>query len=711
MSFWKKRQANSDKINNNRLNLISAIIFLLAGVIVYKLIDLQVLNYDLYYNLASGQHQIYNLLSPTRGRIFIQNDVSGADNQLYPIAANKSFALLFAVPKSIKAPEQISQQLYLVFKKEKVEKEVDNIFKKEDDDNLRAQLKALGEIEDVASKLRGTEIIARHKALLADKTFLELRQVKREAEIELRKKDITQAYFKKLTKLGDIYEPLEQKVDEAVLKKFYLALSQPADNLNPVRNSEGSQRNISNGVKIEDLAVDGQAMIILNHGPKKELKIDGLGFSESSFRFYPEGSISSNILGFVGYVGDKQKGRYGLEEFFDQELAGSPGSIKIERDAKGEPIIINDREYNQAADGSDLILTINRSIQFMACQKLNEAVSKHGADGGSVIILEPASGAVLAMCSNPDYDGNNYQTAGNIKDYTNPAIFSQYEPGSIFKVITMAMALDQEKITPQTVYNDTGQVIIAKYKIENSDHKANGPETMTQVLEKSLNTGAIFAMRSIGPDLFSEYVKKFGFGEKTGIELVGESKGDIKNLIKKPVGELYAATASFGQGLAVTPLQIATAFLALANRGLMMQPYLVKEIIKPDGSKFATKPKVIGRIVSEKAAAIIGGMMVNVVENGHGKKAGVKGYYVAGKTGTAQVPAPNGGYQPGAHIGSFAGFAPVDNPKFVMLVRIDQPRDVQWAESSAAPLFGELAEYMLNYWQIPRERKINENNK
>ncbi|MFH1255062.1 MAG: penicillin-binding protein 2 [bacterium] len=683
MLFWKKTQNNNNKINNSRISLITAIIFLLAGAIIYKLIDLQILNYDLYCGLASGQHQVYNMLNPIRGKIFIQNDIKGSDNQLYPMATNKNFALLFAVPKDIKdikEAEAISQKLYEIFKKEKVEKEVDEAFKKEDENNLNAQLKAAGDARD--------EIIASHKALLADKMFQDARLARREAEINLKKQKIIRDYLKKLDKPGDVYEPLEQKVDDDTLKKFYLAAG-----------------NYENGVKIEDLEIEGNLMLILNHGDEKEFKISGIGFSESQFRFYPEANIGSNILGFVGYVGDKQQGRYGLEGFFDQELAGLPGSIKIERDARGYPIIINDREYNNADDGSDLILTINRSIQLTACQKLNEAVSRHGADGGSVIILDPASGAVLAMCSNPDYDGNNYRDVKDIKDFTNQAVFSQYEPGSIFKVITMAMALDQGKATPQTTYEDTGQVVIAKYKIENSDHKANGIQTMTQILEKSLNTGAIFAMRSIGPDLFSEYVKKFGFGEKTGIELEGENKGDIKNLTKKPVGELYAATASFGQGIAVTPIQMVSAFLALANNGVMMKPYIVKEIIRPDGSKIETKPETIGRVISEKAAAILGGMMVNVVENGHGKKAGVKGYYVAGKTGTAQVPAKDGGYQAGAHIGSFAGFAPADNPKFVMLVRIDQPRDVEWAESSAAPLFGELAEYMLNYWQVAKVRK------
>jgi len=701
MSFWKKKQGSNNKINNSRINLIIAIIFLLAGVVIYKLISLQVLNYDLYSSLASNQHQIYNLINPVRGRIFIQNDVKSADNQLYPIATNKNFALLFSVPKDIKEAEKISEQLYIVFKKEKAEKEVEEIFKKEDTERLKSEIKALGDKNQENYTAKEAEVIARHKLLLADKTFQELRQVRREAEINLRKKEAIDAYLKKLDKPGDIYEPLEQKVDEPVLKQFYLNLSL----------STGQASQMADNLKIEDLEIDGNAMFILNHGEKKEFKIDGIGFARSSFRFYPEKNIGSNILGFVGYVDDKQQGRYGLEEFFDEELAGAAGSIKVERDAKGDPIIINDREYNKAEDGSDLILTINRSIQFTVCQKLNEAVARHGADGGSVIILEPKTGAVLAMCSNPDYDGNNYKDVKDIRDFTNPAIFSQYEPGSIFKVITMAMALDQGKITPQTTYEDTGQVIIGKYKIENSDHKANGIQTMNEVLEKSLNTGVIFAMRSIGPDLFSEYVKKFGFGEKTGIELKGESKGDIKNLTKKPVGELYAATASFGQGMAVTPIQMVSAFLALANKGVMMKPYIVKEIVKPDGTKIKTEPKIIGRAVSEKTAAILSGMMVNVVENGHGKKAGVKGYYVAGKTGTAQVPAKSGGYQAGAHIGSFAGFAPADDPKFVMLVRIDQPRDVEWAESSAAPLFGELAEYILNYWQVPKERNITDDKK
>lgn len=698
MSLWKKGQRNFDKINNSRINLIIAIIFLLAGLVIYKLFDLQVLKYELYTNLADNQHQIYSLLEPERGRIFIQNDPSrlsgsgsseaGIVNQLYPVATNKSFYILFAVSKDVNEAEKISEQLFETFKREKTEKEVDELLKKEDEDRLKLKIDALGDLQDQANQVKIAQIIADRQKLSVDKNFLEMRKIRREAEINLRKANITGAYLKKLKKPNGVYEPLEQKVDETVLKSFYLALSPQAENIKP-----------------DDLEIENDYLYIINHGKRKTLNIAGIDFSEKSYRFYPEGNIGANLIGFVGSVGDSEKGRYGLEEYFDQELAGRQGSIKIERDARGKAIIINDREYLKAENGTDLILTINRAIQFMACKKLNEAVAKHGADGGSVIIMEPRTGAILSMCSSPDYDSNEYQGVKDIKVYTNPAIFSQYEPGSIFKVMTMAMALDQGKITPQTVYDDTGQVVIDKYKIENSDHKANGQETMTQVLEKSLNTGAIFAMRKIGPDLFSDYVKKFGFGEKTGFESEGEGKGDIKNLIKKPVREIYAATASFGQGMAVTPLQMVSAFSAIANNGVLMKPYLVKEIVKPDGSKIVTQPKIIRRVISEKTATLLGGMMVNVVENGHGKKAAVKGYYVGGKTGTAQVPKKDGrGYEADFHIGSFGGYAPVDDPRFVMLVRIDHPRDVDWAESSAAPLFGELAEYMLNYWQVPKER-------
>ncbi|MDP3043441.1 MAG: penicillin-binding protein 2 [bacterium] len=640
---------------NNRVNLVIAIIFLLGGAILLRLYNVQVMNYDLYLALASGQHQIFSELEPERGKIFIEDSPGG--DSVYPIATNKEIALLYAVPKELKNPSEIADKLYAVFNQAGIEKEVDEL------------LEELPENEKL------------------DKDFL---LIKREAEINLRKESIINDYLKILSKNDDPYEPIKQRVDEDTLKKLYAVLA--------------SDENAA--IKPEDLEIKNDKIYNNSAGEEKELKISGIAFVMESQRFYPEGRVGSHMLGFVGYAGDEKRGLYGLEGFFDNELYGEMGSIRGERAATGDMIIINDRQYNKPRNGSDLLLTVNRTIQFTACKKLNEAVLKHGADGGSVIIMNPKTGAILAMCSYPDYDPNNYEKEESAATYNNPAIFAQYEPGSIFKVMTMAMGLDQGKVTPSTAFNDTGSVKIANYNIENSDHKAYGNVTMTQVLEKSLNTGAIFVAKQVGNDKFNQYIKNFGFGEKSGIELEGESAGDIKNLTEEKINkDLYAATASFGQGIAVTPLQMAAAFGAIANGGVLMKPYLVKEIIAADGVKIKTEPKQIRRVISERAAMLLGGMMVNVVENGHGKRAGVKGYYVGGKTGTAQIPKKDGrGYEENAHIGSFAGFAPVDDPVFVMITRIDNPRDVEWAESSAAPLFGELAEFILNYYQVPKER-------
>lgn len=432
----------------------------------------------------------------------------------------------------------------------------------------------------------------------------------------------------------------------------------------------------------------------------KELSVSGIGYQEEVFRFYPENNIGSHVLGFVGYKEDKLIGQYGLEGYFDDKLAGSYGEIKSQRDALGYLIFVDDYKIKEAIPGDDLILTIDHSIQFTACSKLAEAVKTHGADGGTVIIMEPGSGAILAMCSFPDFDPNQYNKVEDASLFNNPATFFQYEPGSVFKVITMAAGLDSGKVTPNTTYEDTGEVKIAGFTIKNSDLKAHGLQTMTNVLEKSLNTGAIFVARQVGQELFRKYAINFGFGSPAGIEVEAESVGNIKSLDQR--GEIFSATASFGQGISMTPIQLITAVGAIANQGKLMKPYLVKEIRKSDGSVIKIQPKAVRQVISSRAANLLAGMMVSVVKNGHGKQAGVKGYYVAGKTGTAQVPKKEGrGYEENKNIGSFVGFAPVDDPKFVMLVKIDNPKDVIWAESSAAPLFGELAQFMLNYYKIP----------
>ncbi len=441
----------------------------------------------------------------------------------------------------------------------------------------------------------------------------------------------------------------------------------------------------------------------------RELDLPGVGINYGSHRYYPERLVGTQLIGFVGFSGDRKIGRYGLEGFFEEELSGKKGYLKGERDANGRMIILADMQEEKLQDGCDLVLTLRRNIQYESCKKLKESVEKHGATGGSVIVIEPATGQIIAMCSYPDYDPNDYEDVQDIKLFNNPAIFGQYEPGSVFKPITMAAALDQGKVAPHTTYIDKGSIMIKGWPkpIKNSDfetHGGHGRVTMAGVLENSLNTGAIFAMESIGPFKFAEYLKSFGFGEKTGIELETESKGDLRNLLTKNVREINAATASFGQGITVTPLQMAVSYAVIANGGMLMKPYIVKSIACSGRPAQDTSPTQVRRVISQKTASLLSAMMVGVVENGHAKRAQIKGYWVAGKTGTAQVPSPQGGYSEET-IHTFIGFAPVSDPQFVMLTKIDAPKDAKFAESTAVPLFGELAPFVLQQLKVPQERR------
>lgn len=625
----------------NRLNFLMAIIFLLVSAILVRLFILQVVDKELYSALATDQHLFTKQLEPKRGRIFIYGDKENSSDELYPIATNKDFALLYAVPGKVEEPKKAADILYELLDKDIVFNEIEELLK---NDEMFS--------EEEEELLTESEWEKRK----------EFKEIKRELETKIKQEEIINEYFIKLSKKNDPYEPLKKKVNEETLKKIY------------------------------------------------EADLKGIYHIMESHRYYPEKGFTAHFTGFVGYGDKGQVGRYGLEGFFNEELTGRFGTVKTERSAAGDLIIINDREYEKASDGSDLILTINRSIQYMACNKLAEAAEKHGADSGTIIVMEPYSGAILTMCSWPDYDPNNYNEVEDINIYNNPAIFETYEPGSIFKVFTIAAGINQGRVKPDTMYEDKGFVRIEGWNksIKNSDyttHGAHGRVDMLTVLSESLNTGTIFVLEKVGAEIFSDYVSKFGFGEKTGIELETEGITNIRNLKRKRIRPIESATASFGQGITVTPLQIIAAYGAIANGGILMKPYLVDEIVGSDGKREKTNPKQIRRVISEKTALLVSGMMVNVVDGGHAKYAAVKGYFVAGKTGTAQVAnIGKSGYSEDKSIHGFVGFAPVEEPKFVMLVKLNNPKDVIFSASSAAPLFGEIADFILNYYQVPKER-------
>lgn len=436
----------------------------------------------------------------------------------------------------------------------------------------------------------------------------------------------------------------------------------------------------------------------------KEMHLEGIGFAGQSARLYPEKSMGGQLIGLV--TPDDQGnllGRYGLESSYQDILAGRPGTLLAEKDAKGRRLIFADQKFRDAVNGDDIILSLDRSIQFKACELIKKGVLDYEADTGTILVMDPATGGIMAMCSFPDFDPGNFKDVKDVGVFNNPALFTAFEPGSIFKAITMASGIEANKVGPKTTYTDKGVEEIDDHKIKNSDGKANGVQTMQQVMEKSLNTGTIFVQRQLGKTAFRDFVKKFGFGEKTGIGLSPEAAGDISSLERK--GDVFAATASFGQGITATPIQLVAAYGALANQGKLMKPFIVSEIVHNDGEREVTKPEVKAQVISPRSSRLISGMLVSTIENGHGQAARVPGHYVAAKTGTAQVAKKNGaGYEEGKIIATMAGFAPADDAKFVMLVKFDNPRKAEWAESCAAPVFGEMASYILNYLDVKPQR-------
>lgn len=433
----------------------------------------------------------------------------------------------------------------------------------------------------------------------------------------------------------------------------------------------------------------------------EELDLAGVKIESTTKRYYTEGPLFSHLLGFVSSKDEQPKGQYGVEEFLEKDLAGETGLLRAEKTPSGSLILDSEKIIKRPQNGAEVILTVDRSIQYTACRALEEGVKNSEASGGTVIMMEPQTGKILALCSWPDFDPNNYQKTENYKTFFNSAVSEAFEPGSVFKVITMAAALDTQQVTPETTYEDTGEVKIAGRTIKNSDQKAHGIKTMTNVLEKSLNTGAVFVARKVGLAVFRTFVKNFGFASLTGIEQPGESMGDISNLDNPR--EIYLATASFGQGISVTPIQLITAISAIANQGKLMKPYLVDKIIREDGTVTHNQPKFIRQVISPATATTLSAMMVSVLENGYGKLARVPGYWIAGKTGTAEVANPAGGYSDKT-IHSFVGFAPNENPKFVGLVKINNPQKGNFAESTAAPVFGKIADYLLTYYNVPPSR-------
>jgi cell division protein FtsI (penicillin-binding protein 3) len=425
--------------------------------------------------------------------------------------------------------------------------------------------------------------------------------------------------------------------------------------------------------------------------------LPGLHFLHESKRFYPLTASAGPLLGFVGLDND---GLEGLEARWDGELSGGVVHRTLLRDARRGTLQSPEFSFRDAEPGSDLYLTVDASIQYVVERELRRVVEASRATSGTAIVLDPRTGAVLAVASVPDFDPNRFAATGR-EEWRNRVVTDAYEPGSTFKLVTAAAALETNRVDPFDSFDcEMGSVMVDGIRI--GDHKPFGRLTFREVIANSSNVGAIKIGLAVGGEALHRQVRAFGFGAPTGIDLPGESTGIVHPLKSwRRVGTAYV---SFGQGISVTPLQVAMAFASVANGGNLLRPYVVGRIVRADGEVIEARPEVVGHPISPATARTLGRMFEAVVEEGTGQAAAVPGYRVAGKTGTAQI-AVQGGYSPDRFVASFAGFAPARNPVLLAAIAIHEPRGRYHGGEVAAPAFAAIARQVLPYLGVAPERE------
>lgn len=428
-----------------------------------------------------------------------------------------------------------------------------------------------------------------------------------------------------------------------------------------------------------------------------KLGIEGIGSQEEDIRYYPEGSMSAHLLGFVGSAYDgSPKGYFGLEGYYDRELRGRYGVLRQAKDAKGDPILIGLSDRILAESGKSLQLHVDRAVQYLVEKKLLDGIQRYQAKGGTVTIMDPHSGAILAMAAFPAYDPRAFSEYP-YELYKNPIISEAYEPGSTFKVLIMAAAIEHQLITPTTIFAEKGPVEVDGLHIKTWNDKYGGAITTKEILERSSNVGMVAIAQKLGKDRMVAAIEDFGFGKVTGVDLEEESSPTLRP--KNEWRNIDLATASFGQGIAVTPIQMVRAVSAIANGGKIFTPRVVSSMIGDGNQPIEIKPQVIRQVITSRTAKTITEMMIAAVDNGEARFFKPRGYTIAGKTGTAQIPVA-GHYDREKTIASFVGFAPAFNPVFTMLVTIREPTTSPWGSETAAPLFFEIAKELLLYYGV-----------
>ena len=430
------------------------------------------------------------------------------------------------------------------------------------------------------------------------------------------------------------------------------------------------------------------------------MQLPGIGKIAETQRTYVDGAMPGTTLAanLLGFTNDAGTGNYGLEGYYDRILAGQAGFEATVRDLANRPIILSDRQRRDPVNGMTLQLSLDSTIQVVAERALADGLQKYQAESASLMIMEPSTGRIVAWADVPTYNANQFASTDTAQ-FVDPNVSSLYEPGSVMKVATLAGALDDHAITPDYRFNETGTAVVGGFAIHNWDNRAHGMVTMTQVLENSLNVGAIRAQQLEGTDRFFQYLQRFGIGSKTGIDLAGETAAPLGDFARWKTSEL--ATASFGQGIDATPIEMLTAVNAIATGGNLVWPHVVDAVIDGQGVSHPVHTRVVRQVISPHAAQQMQQMMVSVVEHGSGFAARIDGFknLIAGKTGTASIP-ENGGYSKTDTIGSFIGFLPTDHPRFIMMVVVRKPQVLYEGAYVAAPIFKTVASALITQWQI-----------
>ncbi len=754
MNYQVYKSSRRQKFNFqiNRHLIFLSIIGLISLIIIAQLFSLQVIAHDHYAQIAAKAHYGYSEIPAHRGEIFIKDYASG-DN--IRIATNSTLYLLFADPTLIKNKKLVADRIApMIF----------NLEQAKIDDQERVKLainraKTAEEIEK-AKPYSDDELYQNFYNDILEKISADIRPV------IILSNSLTPEKANLVKNLNlpgiqvnennSLYAYPPQIIDyTGTSEKLSTILEVPSLQLSATL--KGRNRYV---VLAKKLTPELTAQIKDMVRQDKNDNFTGLGFTEEYYRYYPENELAANVLGFVASSGE---GNYGIEEKFNTELKGQKGIFQTQKDSIGRLITVGDDTLiKPAQDGKNYVLTLDRSVQMAVEARLKKAVNDYRADSGQVIVMDPKTGRIIALAHYPSFNPNNYGTVyekeeiklteqqitdlvpvTNMEDtfwlyrnfaaqdrlmvfkktlndgtviyehyknnigpeaYQNKIVSEPYEPGSIFKPLVMAIAIDDGIISPSTYINDSGILKVDEYEIKNVSAKCTGRLNMAQVLAQSCNTGMGWIAQKMGRSLFYNSLKRFGFGERTEIEFDNEHPGKLTHSNQWADSELV--THAFGQGLTVTPIQMIMAIGAIANNGVEMQPFIIDSIEKSPGNWVYTEPTILGQMIKPETAKVITEMMIGAVEEGVSSNNKMKDYIIAAKTGTAQTYR-NGKPLSGAGttFASVVGYGPVSNPKFVILAKLDRPRSSEWADNTTSNLFKSVAEYLFEYYSYPPDRR------